>query len=125
MTEPTPHTRLLETIAALEEKQAAQKELLQVQFRETYEELKPVNLLKRSIQGAFELKGSGKALLGLAAPLLMGYATSKLGRKKAAAKAAPEGFLNNLATFVVNNPDLLVTLGGLISGLFRKKRTER
>jgi hypothetical protein len=69
---------LRESIALLEIKQSVEGELLKEQFKETYESIKPINLIKNTLKeltSAPDLKGD---LLNASLSLAAGYLSKKV-----------------------------------------------
>ena len=78
MTKPTPKELLKESIRQLEIKQAEEGEQLKAQFKETYESLKLVNLIKNSLKEVTESIEIKNSLFESIVSVLSGYVTKKL-----------------------------------------------
>ncbi len=78
MTKPNPITSLKESIRLLEIRQAEEGVILKEQFKETFESLKPFNLIKSSLKeltGSSEIKNN---LFESVVSILTGYLTKKI-----------------------------------------------
>ena len=78
MTKPNPITSLKESIRLLEIRQAEEGVMLKEQFKETFESLKPFNLIKSSLKdltGSAEIKNN---LFETVVSILTGYLTKKI-----------------------------------------------
>jgi len=78
MAKQNPINSLKESIRLLEIRQAEEGEILKEQFKETYESLKPFNLIKSSLKeltGSAEIKNN---LFETVVSILTGYLTKKI-----------------------------------------------
>jgi len=78
MAKPNPITSLKESIRLLEIRQAEEGVILKEQFKETFESLKPFNLIKSSLKeltGSSEIKNN---LFETVVSILTGYLTKKI-----------------------------------------------
>jgi len=126
MAENTPYSDLKEAIAKLEKEQALSAVLLKDEFRATYESLNPFNLLKRSFSNFIESPEVRNDLLGLIMPLITGLLIKKASagtRRGQVVKQAGILFLDGLGRYIVNNPEILKTVGHFITSVFHKKKT--
>jgi len=78
MTKPTPKELLKESIRQLEIKQAEEGAQLKAQFKETYESLKLVNLIKSSLKEVTESIEIKNSLFESIISIVTGYLTKKL-----------------------------------------------
>jgi len=126
MTENTPYSDLKEAIAKLEKEQAFKGQLLKDEFRTTYENLNPFNLLKRSFTNFIESHEVRNDLIGLIMPLITGFLVKKASagtRRGQVVKEAGILFLDGLGRYIISNPGILKTVGQFITSVFHKKKT--
>ena len=74
----SPLDELRESILLLEIKQAEEEALLRAQFQLTYESLKPVNLIKNTLDEITDLPDFKGTLLDTSLSLVAGYVSKKL-----------------------------------------------
>jgi len=125
MAENTPYTDLKEAIAKLEKEQAVSAQLLKDEFRTTYESLNPLNLVKRTFSNIIESTEIRNDLLVLVMPLLTGFFIKKISggtRRGQAFKKAGIIVIESLGRYIVNNPEILQTVGSFIANVFQKKK---
>jgi len=125
MAENTPYTDLKEAIAKLEKEQAVSAQLLKDEFRTTYESLNPLNLVKRTFSNIIESTEIRNDLLVLVMPLLTGFFIKKISggtRRGQAFKQAGIIVIESLGRYIVNNPEILQTVGSFIANGFQKKK---
>jgi len=126
MPEITPYTNLKSAIAVLEKKQAESRQLLQEQFKVTYEGLDPFNFLKSSfsnIAGSPEVRNN---LLAIILPLITGL----ISKRAAAGTRSPDRIkragillLDGLNRYISQNPEVIRNISHLILNLFKRKKT--
>ena len=125
MAENTPYTDLKEAIAKLEKEQAVSAQLLKDEFRTTYESLNPLNLVKRTFSNIIESTEIRNDLLVLLMPLLTGFFIKKISggtRRGQAFKQAGILVIDGLGRYIINNPEILRTVGSFIANVFHKKK---
>lgn len=71
-------TQLKQSIALLEAKQAAHYKELKLQFNETFESLKPINLIKKTIKDLTKAPDFKEDLINSSIGLGVGYLTKKI-----------------------------------------------
>jgi hypothetical protein len=125
MAENTPYTDLKEAIRVLEKKQAESRQLLQEQFKVTYEKLNPFNFLKNTFNTISESPEVRNNILTFILPLATGILTKRAfaGTRTAnIAKQAGILLLDGLNRYVHQNPEIINTVSQFILGIFRKKK---
>jgi hypothetical protein len=121
----TTSSELRESILALEKKQADQWTLLRSEAGIVYENLKPVNLLKRTLH---DLTSADGLMENIISPLV-GLATGFVSKKIVVGKSA-NPFKNILGSLIqaaitnliIRNPELIKSMGSkLVDKFFAKK----
>jgi hypothetical protein len=126
MIENTPYSDLKEAIAKLEKEQAFKGQLLKDEFRTTYDNLNPFNLIKRSFTNFIGSPEVRNDLIGMIMPLITGFLVKKASggsRRVQVVKEAGILFLDGLGRYIISNPDILRTVGQIITSVFHKKKT--
>lgn len=125
MAQNTPYTDLKSAIEILEKKQAESRQLLQEQFKVTYEGLAPFNFLKKTFSSITESPEVRNNLLSMILPLITGFITKKAyGATRRQTVAAQAGILliDGLNRYVTQNPEIINTISHFILGIFHKKK---
>jgi len=127
MQENTPYSNLKAAIVILEEKQFASRQDLQEQFKETFEQLNPINFLKNSISSFTGFPEIQSKILALLIPLATGILSKKgAGRSSRQSFVAQAGvlFLDGLNRYITQNPEVISTISNFILNLFKKKKAK-
>jgi hypothetical protein len=125
MPQNTPYEELKEAIQSLEKKQEISRQLLQEQFKVTYESLSPFNILKSSlssITGSPEIRNN---LVSLLLPLASGFFSKKAyagTQRPTVLKQAGILLLDGLNRYIAQNPEVINTISHYILNIFRKKK---
>jgi len=123
----TPYSNLKAAIAVLEKQQAESRQLLQEQFKTTYENLNPFSFLKNSfsaVAGSPEIRNN---LLSVLIPLVSGFLTKKAfaaGNRSNTVKQAGILFLDGLNRYITRNPEIITTVSNFILSFFGKRKTK-
>ncbi len=119
-------SNLDESIYLLENRQAEERELLRVQFLITYEQIKPLNIIKntfRDMVDSPEIKGNAlNASIGLAA----GYVSKSLFERVSNnpfKRVIGAVILLGITKAVERNPALVKSFGQTILGIFRGRKS--
>jgi len=127
MADNTPYSDLKAAIKKLENEQAVSAQLLKDEFRTTYESLNPFNLIKRSFSNFIETSEIRNDFVSLILPLITGFFIKKASggtRRGQAFKQAGILFLDGLGRYIVNNPEILKTIGQYITNVFQRGKTQ-
>jgi len=125
MPDNTPYTDLKEAIRILENKKAESRQLLQEQFKVTYESLNPFNFIKNAFSSISESPEVRNNILTFILPLAVGFISKRAfagTRTTNVAKQAGILLLNGLNRYVSQNPEVINTVSHFILGIFRKKK---
>lgn len=125
MAEKTPYTDLKAAIQTLEKAQAEKAQILKDQFKTTSENLNPVNLIKNSVANFIESSEIKTSLL----ELLVMFGTGILSRKASSGSRRKPGLqqagilmLDGIGRFIIQNPEVLKSVGNFITKVVRKKK---
>jgi hypothetical protein len=127
MSENTPYTNLKAAIEVLEKQQTEKRQLLQEEFKATYENLNPFNFIKNSfsaVAGSPEIRNN---LLSVIIPLVSGILTKRAfaaGNRSNTLKQAGILFLDGLNRYITRNPEIITTVSNFILSFFGKKKTK-
>ena len=127
MSENTPYSNLKAAIEVLEKQQSEKRQLLQEEFKATFENLNPFNFIKNSfsaVAGSPEIRNN---LLSVLIPLVSGFLTKKAfaaGNRSNTVKQAGILFLDGLNAYITRNPEVLTTISNYILSFFGKKKAE-
>ena len=127
MAENTPYSNLKEAIRILEKEQAVSGQLLKDQFKSTYESLNPFNLIKSSFGNFIESPEIRTDLLGLLMSMVTGVFVKKVSagsRHGNMLKQAGILLLDSLGRYIINNPEVLNTVGSVVVNIFHKNKTK-
>jgi hypothetical protein len=116
---------LKNAIRLLEAEQDVNSQLLKEQFYLTYESLKPVNLLRRTLKDISSEPDILNNLLGSVTGLVSGYLSNKVfvGRSGNLFRKLIGAVLQfGVTTTVFQHPDTIRSLGHLILQYFRRKK---
>lgn len=127
MSDNTPYTNLKAAIEVLEKQQAEKRQLLQEEFKTTYENINPFNFIKNSfsaVAGSPEIRNN---LLSIIIPLVSGILTKRAfaaGNRSNTVKQAGILFLDGLNRYIARNPEILTTVSNFILSFFGKKKAK-
>ncbi len=114
-------TRLKDAILVKESQQAALKKLLKEDFEQLKESLKPGNLIRSSVN---KMVGSPGSLLDTSLGLTAGFLSKKLVNvvsHNPLIRLAGTFLQFGVSTMVMNNPEMIKSIGGRIfKSIFRK-----
>jgi hypothetical protein len=125
MPEKTPYSELKEAIAKLENEQAIQKQVLRDQFKTTYENLNPLNLIKNSISKFAESPEVKNNLVNIVVALTTGIISKRLiagKRGETPLRKAGVAILSGLNAYIAGNPEVIRSVSQYLVGLFYKKK---
>ncbi len=125
MPDNTPYNDLKEAIRILEIKQAESRQLMQEQFKVTYESLNPVYFVKNAFSSISESPEIRNNILTFLLPLAAGFLSKRAfagTRTTNVVKQAGILLLNGLNRYVSQNPEIINTVNHFILGIFRKKK---
>lgn len=126
MPQNTPYSELKEAINRLEKEQAVKGQLLKEKIKETFESFNPFNVLKSTFDSITESSEIKKTLLGLVIPVVTGIISKKAfaGKSRPAViKQAGIVALNWMNSYVINNPEVVRTLGLVFLKILSRKKT--
>ncbi|MEI6682467.1 MAG: hypothetical protein WCO44_07555 [Bacteroidota bacterium] len=118
-------TGLREAITRLEQRRAAEKQVLNADLMTLFETLQPVNMLRDFVQGGTASQEGKGSLLYTMVGLTAGYLARKVvaGMTKSPfRRLAGDAVLVSVTNAIENHPDLVVSAGRAILGLFRRKQ---
>lgn len=119
-------TDLKQAIQSMEVEQAESEKLLKVQFRMTYESLKPVNLIRNTIKDIASEPELINNLIGTTLGLAGGYISKKIvvGSSHNIFRKLFGSLLEfGVVDMVARNPEALKSATQFIFNMFRKKDT--
>lgn len=119
---------LNETITSLKEKQYVQGQLLKEQFHEDIERLKPLNILKTSINDMIKSPDLLNDMISMTVGLTAGYFTNKIfvGRSGSNLKKLFGNIMQfGITTIVVRNPEVIKSIGNRIFQLIFSRRNPK
>lgn len=119
---------LLIAIREIELRQKSEGEILRIQFRETYNSLKPINIIKNSIKDVFVSDEVKTDLLNTAIAFSAGIASKKLFEMVSSGpltKLTGNSIMIVVSKAVAGNPEIVKSIGNTILGLFRKKEVTK
>lgn len=126
MKKTSPNEQLQELINILEAKQAKEEALLIIQFKLTYESLKPISLIKSTIVELTSLSNLNGNFFDTAVSLVAGFISKKIliGSSHNPIKQIFGGLLQmGVTSFVSKNKDDIRTLiRKIIPNVFSKKQ---
>jgi len=126
MPENTPYSDLKEAIKNLEKEQAIRGQLLKDQFKTTYENLSPLNLIKNSLVSFAESPEIKTSLIDILIALTSGLISRKIfsgNRKDSSLNKAATLLISGLNSYVARNPEVVRSIGNYLIDLFRKKKS--
>jgi len=118
-------TGLREAITRLEQRRAAEEQVLKADLMTLFETLQPVNMLRDFVQGGTASQEGKGNLLFTTVGLTAGYLARKVvaGMTKTPfRRLAGDAVLVSVTNAIENHPDLVVSAGRAILGLFRRKQ---
>jgi len=107
-------TKLKNAIQLLEVEQADSEQLLKEQFQQTYESLKPVNLIKSTLKDMTSSTFLKESILGTGMGITTGFLTKKLvvaGSGNIFRKLLGSIVQFGVTSIVAKNPDAIISLG--------------
>ncbi len=119
---------LNEAITSLKEKQYVQGQLLKEQFHEDIERLKPLNILKTSINDMIKSPDLLNDMISMSVGLTAGYFTNKIfvGRSGSNLKKLFGNIMQlGITTIVVQNPGVIKSIGNRIFQLIFSRRNPK
>ena len=125
MPEKTPYSDLKEAIAKLENEQAVKRQVLRDQFKTTYENLNPLNLVKNSISKFAESPEVKNNLVNIAVALTTGLISKKLlagNRGETPLRKVGIAILSGLNAYIAGNPEVIKSVSQYLVSLFYKKK---
>lgn len=123
----TPYSNLKAAIEVLEKQQSEKRQLLQEEFKATFENLNPFSFIKnsfRAVAGSPEIRNN---LLSVILPLVSGFLTKRAfaaGNRSNTVKQAGILFLDGLNAYITRNPEVLTTISNYILSFFGKKKVK-
>ena len=125
MQNTTYTTKLKNAIQFLEVEQADKEQLLKEQFQQTYESLKPVNLLKSTLKDITSSSFLKESVLGSSVGLASGFLSKKIvvaGSGNIFRKLLGSIVQFGVTSIVAKNPEAIISLGRfLIKNIPHKK----
>jgi hypothetical protein len=115
---------LRSAILELEFKQAEEVGILKDQFHLAYESMKPINLIKSTLQEAVGSKGEKNNLFGSSLGLAAGFLSKLLFQglaKNPVKKILGAVLLAGITNVVAKNPEVVRSLGQKFLNIFRSK----
>lgn len=116
---------LKNAIQLLEDKQAYHRQLLEEEFRNTYESLKPVNLLKSAVKEIASTPNLVNNVLGATTGLVTGYISKKIvvGRSGNIYRNLLGSILQyGVTNLVAQHPEAIRSVGRFIYQHFQHKK---
>lgn len=116
---------LREAILQLENKQADESVLLKEQFKETYERVKPISLIKDILRQVGESVDVKDNLLGTSVGLTAGYISKIIFQsltKSPVKRLIGTALMFGITNVVAKNPDVIKSLGKKVLSVFRKRK---
>lgn len=116
---------LIQAIMALEVKQKADGEILRQQFHASYESMKPVNILKKTIKEAFSSTEMKDGLLNTSVGVSAGFIVKKLFEsvsKGPLTGIAGTTLMMGISSLVARNPETVKAVGNSLIGFFKKHK---
>jgi hypothetical protein len=126
MPDTTPYSELKAAIHRLENEQAVARQLLQEQFKVTYESFNPFNFLKNSALSIARSPEVRNNLLAILIPLAAGFISKRAGRVNSLPdilKRAGIITLDGLNRYISQNPEVIITISHFILNIFRRKKS--
>jgi len=126
MPDNTPYYNLKKAIKDLEIEKADKRELLKDQFKVTYENIKPFNILRNLFRHVIESPETRNNLLLILIPLATGFLGKKAmagTRQRTIMKQAGIFLIDRLNRYVYNNPEVIKTISRFILSFCRKKKS--
>ncbi len=121
---------LAEAISLLENKQAEELKLLKEQFHQTYESLKPINLIKSTFQEVQASPNIKRDVLNTAVGLATGYLSKKVLTNDSS-QTPIKKMLGTILQFAIakvvsSNSDSIINSGeSFIQGIMKNKTTAK
>jgi len=127
MSENTPYSNLKAAIEVLEKQQSEKRQLLQEEFKATFENLNPFNFIKNSFRSVAASPEIRNNLLSVIIPLVSGILTKRAfatGNRSNTVKQAGILFLDGLNRYITRNPEIINTVSNFILSFFGKKKAK-
>lgn len=127
MPENTPYTNLKAAIEVLEKQQSEKRQLLQEEFKATFENLNPFNFIKNSFSAVVSSPEVRNNLFSVIIPLISGILTKRAfatGNRSNTVKQAGILLLGGLNTYLNRNPEIINTVSNFILSFFGKKKAK-
>jgi hypothetical protein len=118
-------SNLDESILQLENRQAEERELLRAQFLLTYEQIKPLNLIKNTLRDMVDSPEIKDNVLNTSVGLAAGYVSKSLFERVSNnpfKRVIGAVLLLGITKAVERNPDLVKSFGRTILGIFRGRK---
>ncbi len=116
---------LREAILQLENKQADESILLKEQFKETYDSVKPISLIKNVLRQVSESADVKDNLLGTSVGLTAGYISKIIFQsltKSPVKRLIGTALMFGITNVVAKNPEMIKSLGKKALSVFRKRK---
>jgi len=116
---------LIKAIMSLEVKQKADGEILRQQFHTSYESMKPVNILKKTIKDAFSSPEVKDGLLNTSVGVSAGFIVKKIFEsvsKGPLTGIAGTTLMMGVSKLVASNPETVKAIGNSLMGFFKKQK---
>lgn len=123
----TSSAELKNAIQMLEVEQASKRELLKEQLNITYDSLRPINIIRKTLRNMISSQDMTDNILGTASGLASGYLSKKvfIGTSGNLIRKLIGSILQfGVTTVVSQHPDIIRSFGkSILQHLFRKRET--
>lgn len=125
MPDSTPYSNLKAAIGKLEIQQAVSRQVLQEQFKATYEKLNPFAFIKNSLSSITESPEVRSNLVAILLSLATGFISKKTfagNSRTTTFKQAGILLIDSLNRYITRNPEVINTISHFVLSIFRKKK---
>ncbi len=122
----TPYLDLKTAIIKLEAEKATKEQLLRDQFKITYDNISPLNIIKNTFSSFAASPEVRNSFFTILLPLATGFISKKVfagTRSQKLYKQAGVLILDALNRYVSNNPEAINSISHYILNLFHKKKS--